>query len=63
MRHVPPGGALDPVFAQVIDGLGRRPGVVAPDTAKADSLTAVNCLTLMPMVIVKFLTLINGHAR
>jgi len=49
------------VFSQVIDGLGKRTPATYQVVGKPLCLTSVNCLTLMPVVTVKFLTVINGH--
>jgi hypothetical protein len=50
------------VFPQVIDGLGDAAAAIAGGAMHPVRLTSVNCLTLMGVVIVKFLTVINGHA-
>jgi hypothetical protein len=61
VRHLPPVVALDRAFSQVIDGLGERGGGRDRAPENAVHLTTVNCLTLMLVVIVKFLTVTNGH--
>jgi hypothetical protein len=47
------------VFSQVIDGLGRPPRRAEMGADRPPP----NCLTLMPVVTVKFLTVINGHVH
>jgi hypothetical protein len=62
VRHVPRPRRLDRVFPQVIDGLGSGGPATYQVVGKTLCLTTVKCLTLMPVVSVKFLTVINGHA-
>ena len=61
VRHVSRAAALDRVFPQVIDGLGGGVPATYQVVGIALCQTSVNCLTLMPVVTVKFLTVINGH--
>jgi hypothetical protein len=61
VRHVAPARPLDRVFPQVIDGLGSGGPGTYQVVGKTLCLTSVNCLTLMPVVSVKFLTVLNGH--
>jgi hypothetical protein len=61
LRHIRRPAALDRVFSQVIDGLGRKVNVALAVAGKPVAQTTVNCLTLMAVVIVKFLTVTNGH--
>lgn len=59
--HIRVTGALDRVFSQVIDGLGGSGTATYQVVGNSLCLTSVNCLTLMPMPTVKFLTVLNGH--
>ena len=61
VRHVLALSLLDRVFPQVIDGLGSDAPATYQVVGKTLCLTSVNCLTLMPVVSVKFLTVLNGH--
>ena len=61
VRHALKAVLLDRVFPQVIDGLGRGGTATYQVVGKTLRLTSVKCLTLMPVVSVKFLTVLNGH--
>jgi hypothetical protein len=61
VRHVSGATALDREFPQVIDGLGAGVPATYRVVGIVLCLTSVNCLTLMQVVTVKFLTVLIGH--